>query len=161
MNKTIKELATEFGVTKQAISKLLSKDFRANYVSTISVKGNNQLVVSEEGYKIIKSHYYKNFDYQPTTDNYSTKEIDNLVDTLRNQIKVQIIELNEKNNQISKKDDQISNMQKLLDQSQKLQLMTENKIKQLETKVDKSETENLDKKNPELNKKGFWKNLFS
>lgn len=39
--------------------------------------------------------------------------------------------------------------------------IAENKIKQLENKDNKSETEKLDKENPESNKKGFWKNLFS
>lgn len=61
MSKTIRELADEFSVSKQAISKLLTKDFIANYVKTEMFKGTNQLVVSEDGYNVLKKHYNKHF----------------------------------------------------------------------------------------------------
>lgn len=82
-----------------------------------------------------------------TTPNFSILSLLDSIDDLRLQVE--------------KKDNQLNNMQKLLDQSQQLQLMAENKIKQLENKDDKSDTEKVDKENPEPDKKGFWKNLFS
>ncbi|WP_231482519.1 hypothetical protein, partial [Enterococcus cecorum] len=43
----IKELAEEFHVSKQAIRKRLSADFRANHVQTITRNGVQTLVVNE------------------------------------------------------------------------------------------------------------------
>ena len=49
MPKTIKELADEFDVSKQAIRKKLDENFREKYVQT--------LVVSNSGYLLLKQHF--------------------------------------------------------------------------------------------------------
>jgi len=157
MGKTVRELADEFSVSKQAISKLLTKEFRANYVTNKKVKGTNQLVVSEEGYSALKDHYDKGINQQPISDNIVTNVDTNLVDSLKNHIESQTKELDEKNKQIINKDEQLKTMQKLLDQSQQLQLMAENKIKQLEDSSDKSDVESS-KEKPK--KKSFWSKIF-
>lgn len=36
MSKTIKELANELGISKQAVSKKLTANFRANHVTTVT-----------------------------------------------------------------------------------------------------------------------------
>jgi hypothetical protein len=50
MSKTIKQLAEEFGVSKTAIRKRFSDDFKANYVETLD---DGSLQVSAEGCKLI------------------------------------------------------------------------------------------------------------
>ena len=42
--KTIRELADEFNVSKQAVRKRLTDEFRANYVETVYSKGVETLV---------------------------------------------------------------------------------------------------------------------
>lgn len=56
MPKTIRELADEFGVSKQAIRKKLDANFRANYVQTVPRNGVQTLVVSNSGYLLLKQH---------------------------------------------------------------------------------------------------------
>ena len=56
-DKTIKELAEEFHVSKQAIRKRLSADFRENYVQTVTRNGVKTLVVSYKGYLLLKQHF--------------------------------------------------------------------------------------------------------
>ena len=44
--KTIRELADEFHVSKQAVRKRLTDEFRANYVETVHSNGVKTLVVT-------------------------------------------------------------------------------------------------------------------
>lgn len=135
MSKTIKELANELGISKQAVSKKLTANFRANHVTTVTTNGRQQLVIDDDGVSALKSQHIANHN-QPPTDNQSTTNVVdnnvNLVDELKNRILAQENELSQKNKQILAKDTQLENMQKLLDQSQQLQLMVENKLKKLE-----------------------------
>lgn len=57
MPKTIRELADEFGVSKQAIRKKLDTNFRANYVQTVTRNGVQTLVVINSGYLLLKQHF--------------------------------------------------------------------------------------------------------
>ena len=57
MPKTIRELADEFGVSKQAIRKKLDANFRANYVQTVTRNGVQTLVVVNSGYLLLKQHF--------------------------------------------------------------------------------------------------------
>jgi CTP-dependent riboflavin kinase len=57
MPKTIKELADEFGVSKQAIRKKLDANFRANHVQTITRNGVQTLVVTDSGCLLLKQHF--------------------------------------------------------------------------------------------------------
>lgn len=135
MPKTIKELADEFGVSKQAIRKKLDANFRANYVQTVTRNGVQTLVIVNSGYLLLKQHFGGGNNQKPgektvtsTTGNMSTDTIE-----LLNQ------QLATKDNQIKEKDDQLKAMQKLLDQAQQLQLMTEQKISAPQKReVDKS-----------------------
>lgn len=128
MSKTIKELANELGISKQAVSKKLTANFRANHVTTVTTNGRQQLVIDDDGVSALKSQHIANHNQQPTANQSNT----NLVDELKNRILAQENELSQKNKQILAKDTQLENMQRLLDQSQQLQLMAENKLKKLE-----------------------------
>ena len=135
MSKTIKELANELGISKQAVSKKLTANFRANHVTTVTTNGRQQLVIDDDGVFALKSQHIANHNQQPTANQSNTNVVDNnvnLVDELKNRILAQENELSQKNKQILAKDTQLENMQKLLDQSQQLQLMAENKLKKLE-----------------------------
>jgi len=177
MSKTVKELADEFDVSKQAISKLLTKNFRDNHVSKVTTNGSQKLSIDDDGYKIIKAHFNRDKAHQPThqpTDNQPTTNIGgnvdtnttNLVDELKKQLQFQQTELENKNIQLNQKDQQITDLHKLLDQSQRLQLMAENKIEKLEAP---KATNTILKKEPEKQgqpepvkkeepkkKKSFW-----
>ncbi|MFU2190871.1 hypothetical protein [Lacticaseibacillus paracasei] len=48
MSKTIKELANELGISKQAVSKKLTANFRANHVTTVTTNGRQKLVVDDD-----------------------------------------------------------------------------------------------------------------
>lgn len=171
MSKTVKDMADEFDVSKQAISKLLTKSFRDNYVTKVVTNGRKTLVVSDDGYSLIKQHFNKTGNRQLNEQNVDSNDIANVVAELNKQIIFQKEELTSKNEQISIKDTQIQSLHKLLDQSQRLQLMAENKIKQLENKTSDEQAENDSSEvgtqsnnvdTPRDNtERGFWSRLFN
>ena len=111
MSKTTRELANLFGVTKQAIEKKYTPEFKAKYMSKVTTNGVPTWLVADEGVNVLKSIF------QGTTQ--TTNEVptdDKILGVLEEQIKSQ------KN--------QIESLQKLLDQSQQL-LLSEQKKSQL------------------------------
>lgn len=169
--RTIKQIADEFKVSKQAISKFLTPEFRENYVSTEPTNHGQQIIIDEDGYNLIKGHYKDNYDSQPTsTEKLVGSEVTSL---LKKQIDLQNMEIRKKNKQLGKKDKQIFQLHKLLDQSQQLQLMAEKKIAALEAPKEtetssqpaqaetasETVTENI-KKEPRPQKRGFWHRIF-
>lgn len=115
MSKTTRELANLFGVTKQAIEKKYTPEFKAKYMSKVTTNGVPTWLVADEGVNVLKSIFQ---DTNQTT-NLGTNEVptdDKVLGVLEEQIK------NQKN--------QIESLQKLLDQSQQL-LLSEQKKSQL------------------------------
>ena len=115
MSKTTRELANLFGVTKQAIEKKYTPEFKAKYMSKVTTNGVPTWLVDDEGVNVLKSIFQ---DTNQTT-NLGTNEVptdDKILGGLEEQIKSQ------KN--------QIESLQKLLDQSQQL-LLSEQKKSQL------------------------------
>lgn len=115
MSKTTRELANLFGVTKQAIEKKYTPEFKAKYMSKLTTNGVPTWLVDDEGVNVLKSIFQ---DTNQTT-NLGTNEVptdDKILGVLEEQIKSQ------KN--------QIESLQKLLDQSQQL-LLSEQKKSQL------------------------------
>lgn len=115
MSKTTRELANLFGVTKQAIEKKYTPEFKAEYMSKVTTNGVPTWLVDDEGVNVLKSIFQ---DTNQTT-NLGTNEVptdDKILGVLEEQIKSQ------KN--------QIESLQKLLDQSQQL-LLSEQKKSQL------------------------------
>ena len=111
MSKTTRELAELFGVSKQAIEKRYTPEFKAKYMSKVTTNGVPTWLVSDEGVNLLKSKFRGN---NQTTNETPTNDKTMIV--LEEQIKSQ------KN--------QIENLQKLLDQSQQL-LLGEQKKSQL------------------------------
>ena len=154
MPKTIRELADEFGVSKQAIRKKLDANFRANYVQTIPRNGVQTLVVSNSGYLLLKQHF-SGGNNQKLGEKLFTSNTDNMdintIELLNQQLAI-------KDNQIKEKDEQLKSMQKLLDQSQQLQLMTEKKLEELkEISIAKNDLSSDIGNTPLLRKKYWWK----
>jgi len=124
MPKTIRELADEFGVSKQAIRKKLDTNFRANYVQTVTRNGVQTLVVINSGYLLLKQHFIGGNYQKPERVTFTSKtgnRHQNTIELLNQQLAI-------KDSQIKEKDAQLKSMHKLLDQSQQLQLMAEKKI---------------------------------
>lgn len=115
MSKTTRELAELFGVSKQAIEKKYTPEFKAKYMSKTTTNGVPTWLVADEGVNVLKSI----FQGTNQTTNLGTNQVptdDKVFEVLGEQIKSQ------KN--------QIESLQKLLDQSQQL-LLSEQKKSQL------------------------------
>ena len=116
MSKTTRELANLFGVTKQAIEKKYTPEFKAKYMSKVTTNGVPTWLVADEGVNVLKSI----FQGTTQTTNLGTNEVptnDKVLGVLEEQIKSQ------KN--------QIESLQKLLDQSQQLLLSEQKKSQSL------------------------------
>ncbi|MCA6714519.1 DUF536 domain-containing protein [Enterococcus faecium] len=130
-DKTIKELAEEFHVSKQAIRKRLSADFRENYVQTVTRNGVKTLVVSYKGYLLLKQHFLGSNNVGNQSDTVASKDENSIIDFLHEQLQ--------------EKDTQIKQMQKLLDQQQQLTLQANQQIEKLQEQLQLAYTE----ENPE------------
>lgn len=145
MPKTIRELADEFGVSKQAIRKKLDANFRANYVQTVTRNGVQTLVVVNSGYLLLKQHFIGSNSQKPEGVTFTSNTGNKNTDT---------IELLKE--QLSVKDEQLKSMQKLLDQSQQLHLMAEKKIEELKMIAIKNSDSNSIKNNAFEQPKNKW-----
>ncbi|KRM56634.1 orf-6 [Secundilactobacillus malefermentans DSM 5705 = KCTC 3548] len=171
---TIKELADELGVSKQAIRKHLEK-----LPPTLSVtKKGNTIYLNTDVSNLVRKKVTRvtskvtgkssNFDSnqfredglrnnstsdKKTANNYDVEKI------LNEQLKV-------KDKQLAEKDKQIQTMQKLLDQQQQLSLQTNKHIEQLQLQLSNETTEDsaFSTSNPLVNddfeKKGFLSRFF-
>ena len=130
--KTIKELADEFNVSKQAVRKRLTEEFRANHVETVTSNGVKTLVVTYTGYMLLKQHFTTSNatgnDKVTDTSNPTTGDL-SIVKILEQQLFV-------KDKQLENKDSQISQMQNLLDQQQRLALQDKKLLEEYKVEND-------------------------
>lgn len=126
-DKTIKELAEEFHVSKQAIRKRLSADFRENYVQTVTRNGVKTLVVRYKGYLLLKQHFLDSNTTGNQVETVDSNDENSIIDFLHEQLQ--------------EKDTQIKQMQKLLDQQQQLTLQANQQIKKLHEQLQLTYTE--------------------
>ena len=131
--KTIKELADEFNVSKQAVRKRLTEEFRANHVETVTSNGVKTLVVTYTGYMLLKQHFTTSNatrnDKVTDTSNPTTGDL-SVVKILEQQLFV-------KDKQLENKDSQISQMQNLLDQQQRLALQDKKLLEEYKSENDR------------------------
>lgn len=120
MPKTVRELSNLFGVSKQAINKRMTAEFRRQHVTNKIIKGVRTMLVDSSGENLLKQAF-KTDNNQQQSDNQDNQLV---VDVLKEQVHSQKKELDIKNEQIKK-------LQTLLDQSQQLQLMSEKKIEEM------------------------------
>lgn len=139
MEKTVKELAEQYGMSKQAIQyhiKKLPKEYK-NFDTKNGVK---VLLVSQKGQEILSE----------MLSNKVTKEVENfggkeLVE-VKHQLELAELEIKHLQEQIKDKSEQINSLHerleeshKLIDQAQQLQAIAENKIALLEQKEEPKE----------------------
>lgn len=133
--KTIKQIADEIGVSKQAIFKKIKKEPLSTSLQGFISTVDGRLIVSVDGETLITNEFRKKqpstvVDNQPTT---KTQQIDSLIAMLREELKAkddQIsrlsdqldTQLQQKDKQMEEKDKQISEVTKLLDQQQQLHM---------------------------------------
>ncbi|MCT3096249.1 DNA-binding protein [Lactococcus lactis] len=129
--KTIKELADEFNVSKQAVRKRLTEEFRANHVETITSNGVKTLVVTYTGYILLKQH----FTTSNATGNDKVTDTSNPTTGDLSVVKILEQQLFVKDKQLENKDSQISQMQNLLDQQQRLALQDKKLLEEYKSEI--------------------------
>ena len=130
--KTIKELADEFNVSKQAVRKRLTEEFRANHVETVTSNGVKTLVVTYTGYMLLKQH----FTTSNVTGNDKVTDTSNPTTGDLSVVKILEQQLFVKDKQLENKDSQISQMQNLLDQQQRLALQDKKLLEEYKAEND-------------------------
>ena len=122
MSKTIKQLAEEFGVSKTAIRKRFSEDFKAQYVET---SADGSLQVSADGCKLIAESLRKPLQTAQTlgvetTGNPSLRVSPDIqqdtMGILTNQLAAKDEQIRAMQAQLSAKDEQISQLTAALQQ---------------------------------------------
>lgn len=144
MDKTVKELAEQYGMSKQAISyhiKKLPKEYK-NFDTKNGVK---TLIVNEKGQEILMEMLSNKVSKE--VENFGSKE---LVE-IQHELELKELENKHLKEQLKDKSEQINSLHqrleeahKLLDQQQQLCAITQKKIEELEDK----------KEEP---KKSWWK----
>ncbi len=135
--KTIKQIADEMGVSKQAVFKKIDNLGLRQQLSKV----NNQWLIDNNAEKMIKETFSK--AGKTTTDSSTNAStIDRLIDTLKVELKA--------------KNEQIATLQRLLDQEQQLRMVTEQKLLLLEEKQEEEEQN----QQPE-EKETFWSRLWN
>ena len=145
--KTIRELADEFNVSKQAVRKRLTDEFRANYVETVHSNGVKTLVVTVTGYMLLKQHFSGGNSDVKVASNVGGNDgnLDVASDSKKNDDEVSVLKILEqqlavKDQQLENKDLQISQMQNLLDQQQRLALQDKKLLEDYKAKIQNLET---------------------
>ncbi|MBE4726735.1 MULTISPECIES: DNA-binding protein [Lactobacillales] len=139
--KTIRELADEFNVSKQAVRKRLTEEFRENYVETVHSNGVETLVVTFTGYMLLKQHFSGGNDSGKVDSNVGgnggvnfTSDSKKTVDEV-SVLKILEQQLAVKDRQLENKDSQISQMQNLLDQQQRLALQDKKILEEYKSEI--------------------------
>lgn len=151
MKKTIKELADELGVSKQAIRKHLDK-----LPPTLSVtKEQGKIILDADVIAFVKSRV-------TAVTREVTGNVGGEVDTeLLDRIIFLEKQIDVKDGQLEIKDNQLNQVHKLLDQQQVLTLQANKKIAELETSLSNpDETDEQTEVESNTGKKSFWSKLF-
>lgn len=154
--KTIKELADEFHVSKQAVRKRLTDEFRANYVETVHSNGVKTLVVTVTGYMLLKQHFSGGNANGKVASNVGGNDgnLDVASDSNKNDDEVSVLKILEqqlavKDRQLENKDSQISQMQNLLDQQQRLALQDKKLLEEYKAEIKDLKSLNIPAKDTE------------
>lgn len=125
-DKTIKELAEEIGVTKQAIWQKIKKESSTSLRQFTSTKGNT-VYVSVDGQNLIKSMFKSKSSTNRQQENVN-------VDVNKSSTKSHT-EVDFLREQLIAKNEEMKNMQRLLDQQQQLTLQSNKRIEKLEAQL--------------------------
>lgn len=140
--KTIKQIAEEMGISKQALLKKINNlpsdrqpekvggRYIIDHELEMQLKDNNTKLNGsfDDFQKLTKDQIHDKTDNQPTTNQQPTDN--HIIDILKDQI--QYLQ-----KQLDSKDDQIFKIQKLLENQQILTLKSNERLKQLETEKER------------------------
>ena len=163
MDKTIKQLADDYGMTKQAMHyhvKKLSK----SCINFDSKNGTKILMVNDKGQELLRSWLSKR-----QTEEVSNFAVKNEIIELRHKLEIkelenknylEKIELLQKRSEEDK--ERMDRILKSLDQAQQLQAIAEQKIRMLERKEQEQSTGSAAEPEPESQKNAFRsKSIFN
>jgi hypothetical protein len=142
--KTIRQIADELGVSKQAIFKKIDNLGLRQRLTKV----NNQWLI-DESIEITIKEAFSTTSRSSTYSSTDSSTVDRLIDVLK-------MELNVKN-------EQIADLQKLLDQEQQLRMVTEQKLLLLEEKSEEDEQNQQPKEDYASSQKkvSFWNWLWN
>lgn len=160
MSMTIKQLADSLGVTKTAIRKRFTEDFRANYLQTTA---NGTLVIDDNGCKLIAETLQTTANQIPQTVETVTENPENSL--LETTIAILREQLFEKDNQIAAQQEQIKTLtDSLKDTTAALtaaQALHAGTIKQQLTEQQASSEAQSDAASvPEPEQRSIWQRIF-
>lgn len=122
MSKSVNEIASELGISRQAVMKKLTPEFRRKHATKVAGK----LQVDNAGVAILTGS--GDNQLQPKSNQVQPND-NQLIDILHEQLNAKDEQLRTKDNQLKEKDDQINKLMKLnvnltsiLDQQQRLSL---------------------------------------
>lgn len=189
MGKTVKEIAAEIGVSKQAVFKKMKREPLSTGLQGLTTTVDGRLMVSVDGEKLIKQAF---LGHEPTTtDNRLTVEVDGLVDgssTKSGEKTAEVDgenrlyeilekELQAKNEQIAAQQAEIANLQGelsaerqhsreqaeriavLADQAQRLQL-AQMSPQMIDGTKDPERQDPHGEEDPAAAKRSWWQSLF-
>lgn len=159
MDKTIKQIADELGVSKTAVRKKIENLGLSDKLKIIG----NRIAVDERQEALIKSAF---LEKEPKTENrkqVSEKSetlqlVSDMVSALKEQLQEKDRQLAEKDKQLNALQNMLAENQRLLDQQQQLNAMAEQRTKQLEQREEEQQKESQNEK-PET-KETFWHRLL-
>lgn len=150
LSKTVKELADEFGVSKQAIRKQLTENFRSNYVKTVTSNGVELLLVNDKGYTLLKQHFKKETLGSNSSGNVTSNQVTSN-EFLNQQITIKDKQLLAKDEEIKQLQKLLDHSQNLIDQEQQLHLADQKRIKEI--KEPETQNNSTSEDNQETNSK--------
>jgi len=151
--KTVKQLADEFNVSKQAIRKRLTVEFREKYVETVTSNGVQTLTISKEGYILLKEHFIgsnNTSNLKETVASNTDYQDSGIMKLLEHQLSI-------KDMQLESKDVQISQLQNLLDQQQQLALQDKKLLTEYKNEIEELKSLEIPKR--DLNDSSFSNQL--
>lgn len=127
MAESIKDIADELGVSKTAIRKRMTDEFR----KTQTEKQGNKILIKDEGVAELKRQFEEAGTINTSDDN-SVDDHGDESELTAQELEILSDQLTSQNDQLKEKDRQIAELHKLLDQSQQLQLDVQQRMKKIE-----------------------------
>lgn len=169
MSMTVKQLADSLGVTKTAIRKRFTEDFRANHVQTTA---NGVIIISDEGCKLIAETLQTTANQIPQIAETVTENTENSL--LQTTIAVLREQLSEKDKQITALTSALTTSQEQVKQLTEslhdttaaltaAQALHAGTIQQQLTEQQASSesvSEDVPVPEPEQERQGFWQRIF-
>lgn len=173
--KTIKQLADEFGVSKQAIHQKRKKEPLSTRLQPFTSTVDGAVYISVDGENLLKQAFEINTVNETVNDVYTSVDgpftaVDIILETLKEQLKVKDSQIKDQQNQLVEKEKQITeltvaieNMTQTLKASQMLHAgtMQQTFLSDTQSEPLKENEENIENENSNPPKsENFWTKIF-